>query len=140
MDRKCCLLSAILVCLAPPLWAQSPSKDLPRYDVDVSLDTTRSRVDVREIVTWTNVSQQAVTEIVFNAHARYSIPDKDIGLLAKMAEVLRLSPKESMSFKGPPLEVREVRYRGRMKTVGAPTDNTGTPFEKNKDPLKTFDP
>ncbi len=42
------------------------------------------------------------TEIVFNAHAAYKIPDKDIGLLAKMLEILRVSPREGMTADGAP--------------------------------------
>ena len=56
-------------------------------------------------------SKLPVKEIVFNAHAHYSIPDKDIGFLAKTAELLRISPKESMSFDGPALPVSLVAFR-----------------------------
>jgi hypothetical protein len=96
-----------LLSLAQPVRSQ-PSPTLPRYDVSVVLDVPRHVVHVREIVTWTNTSRVPVKEIVFNAHAHYSIPDEDIGFLAKTAELLRMSPKESMSFDGPALEVESV--------------------------------
>ena len=54
-------------------------------------------------------------KIVFNAHAHWSIADKDIGLLAKIGEILRMSPKEAMSSEGPALEVEEVLLRGQSK-------------------------
>src|SRR5262249_41645002 len=94
--------------LAQPVWSQASPK-LPRYDLSVVLDVPRHLVHVREVVTWTNTSRVPVTEIVFNAHAHYSIPDQDIGFLAKTAELLRMSPKEAMSFDGPALEVETVR-------------------------------
>src|SRR5262249_47864580 len=47
-------------------------------------------------------------ELVFNAHAHYDIPSKDIGLLAKTVELLRLAPSETMSFAGPALDVTAV--------------------------------
>src|SRR5262249_17350356 len=84
-----------LVGLAQPVWSQ-PSPKLPRYDLSVVLDVPRHLVHVREVVTWTNTSRVPVTELVFNAHAHYSIPDQDIGFLAKTAELLRMSPKEAM--------------------------------------------
>ena len=112
-----------LLSVASPVWAQ-PAPTLPRYDLDVVLEVAQHTVQVREVVTWTNTTSVPVKEIVFNAHAHYSIPDKDIGLLAKTAELLRMSPKESMSFAGPPLEVQEVRYRGRTK---APPADQATP-------------
>ena len=84
-----------------PARAQSPPKDLPRYDVNVVLDPAERHVRVAQVATWTNTSSQAVRDVVFNAHARYSIPDEDVGLLAKTVEVLRMSPKEALSFNGP---------------------------------------
>jgi hypothetical protein len=96
-----------LLCLATPVCAQP--KDLPRYDLDIVLDTSAHLVTVREVVTWTNTSSVPVKEIVFNAHAHYAIPDKDIGFLAKTAELLRMSPKESMNFNGPALAIQSVR-------------------------------
>lgn len=135
--RRCCCgiwIASLLafVGLAAPVCAQAWPKDLPRYDVNVVLDVQRHLVSVREVVTWTNTSTQPTTEIVLNAHAHYSIPDQDIGLLAKTAEVLRLSPKEAMSLDGPPMQIEEVRYHGRSKPSPSPPlrDNAGNPLQK----------
>jgi len=46
--------------------------------------------------------------LVFNAHGRYTIPDGQVGITAKMAEILRIAPKEAFYFDGPPLDVKEV--------------------------------
>ncbi len=94
------------------LRAQSPPADLPRYDLHIVLDVARRQVAVKQSVVWTNTSALPVHEIVFNAHAHFSIPDKDVGRLAKMAEILRLAPKEALSLDGPALHIDAVRYRG----------------------------
>jgi hypothetical protein len=105
--------------------------DLPRYDLNVVFDPARRLVIARETVTWTNTSPEPIGEIVFNAHAHYSIPDKDIGLLAKIAEVLRSSPKEILSFDGPALEVEDVQLVAQQsKAPSLPKlDNAGNPLE-----------
>jgi hypothetical protein len=101
-------LLGVLVCGATvhaggvPAW-------LPRYDLALRLDTDQRVVTAVERVTWTNHHKRPTKELVFNAHAHYSIPDKDVGLLAKMVEILRMSPSESMSFDGPALEVASAR-------------------------------
>src|SRR5260221_14764925 len=98
------IISTLFVCMwvAAPVCAQ-PAATLPRYDLDIVLDVPAHLVKVRETVTWTNTSKTPVKEIVFNAHAHFSIPGSDVGRLAKMAEILRMSPNESMSFDGPAL-------------------------------------
>src|SRR5439155_18572118 len=98
----------LLLAAAPPVWADGPPPDLPRYDVDVTLDVHQHVVTVKQRVTWTNRGRTPVGEVVFNAHACYAIPDKDVGLLAKMAEILRLSPTESLNFDGPALRMQGV--------------------------------
>lgn len=78
---------------------------LPRYQLDMDLDLTQHVVRVREQVTWTNRHRRPSRELVFNAHAHYQVPESDVGLLAKMLELLRQSPSEGMPLAGPPLEV-----------------------------------
>ena len=85
----------------PPAW-------LPRYDLAIRLEPDAHLVTVTERVTWTNRHQRPANELVFNAHAHYAIPDKDVGLLAKTLELLRMAPSEAMSFTGPPLEVKKA--------------------------------
>ncbi len=117
-----------LLSLASPVRSQ-PASTLPRYNVGIVLDVPRGLVNVREVVTWTNTSTLPVKEVVFNAHAHYSIPDADIGFLAKTAELLRMSPKESMSFDGPALRITEVRVRKNVKPKLAPPEHL-PPFSK----------
>jgi len=106
------ILPLAFASLAAPVRAQSAT-NLPRYDVDVVLDVSNRLVLVRQNVTWTNGSSVPVQQVVFNAHAHYSVPDKDIGFLAKTAELLRMSPKESMNLDGPVLHMEGVRLGTR---------------------------
>jgi hypothetical protein len=68
---------------APALPAYQIPPWLPRYDLDLHIDVEQHVVTVRERVTWTNPATQPTNQIVFNNHSHYTIPDKDIGLLAK---------------------------------------------------------
>ncbi len=103
-----CLACAALLLLAPTARADTPSW-LPRYDVGVLIDVDGHEVRVRQRVQWTNPHKTPTNKIVFNAHSHYSIPDKDVALLAKMLEILRLAPKDGLDFNGPPLTVQTVR-------------------------------
>lgn len=92
-----------------PLRAAEPPPWLPHYDLAIRLDPQQRRVKVVQHVTWTNRHQRPANEIVFNAHARYTIPDAEIGLIAKTVEILRVAPKEALTFDGPSLDVQTVR-------------------------------
>src|SRR5207253_7063502 len=107
--RPClCVLLIGLGMGSRPAWAGEPASWLPRYDLDIRLDTGRCVGQVIERVTWTNPADHAIREIVFNAHAHYEIPSDEIGKLAKIVEILRMSPSEAMSFDGPALDVERV--------------------------------
>jgi peptidase M1-like protein/surface antigen Omp85-like protein len=139
--QRCWALLALLTFgfAASPVRAQALPKDLPRYDVVVELNTATRHARVDQIVSWTNTTNHEVNEIVFNAHARYSIPEKEIGFLAKTVEILRMSPKESLNFEGAALSMSDVRYHGKTPT-GPPRDNAGVPIEpKRDDRLPTFE-
>ena len=125
----------VLASVAAPVWPQQPTMPqqikqlpipagLPKYDLDIVLDVQTRQVKVREVVTWTNQTNIPAREIVFNAHARYAIPNsiKDHFFLAKTVELLRMSPKEGLSFDGPALEVDAVR-----RTAAAPLATRPTP-------------
>src|SRR4051794_7990336 len=83
---------------AVPARAQDATADLPRYDLNIFLDVAKHSASVVQRVTWKNTGTLPAHQLVLNAHAHYSIPDKDIGFLAKMVEILRMSPSEAMSF------------------------------------------
>jgi hypothetical protein len=102
-------LAVLLALVAgPAARADGPPAGLPRYDVDVVLDVAKHVARVRERVTWTNRQSRPACELVFNAHAAYAIPDGQVGLLAKMVEILRMAPSEALSFDGPALQVEQA--------------------------------
>jgi hypothetical protein len=87
---------------APPPW-------LPRYSLDIQLDTVQHTALVQQRIVWTNRHARQATQLVFNAHSHYQLPDKDVGMTAKIFEILRMMPSESLDFEGHALDVRKVR-------------------------------
>src|SRR5688572_1149659 len=85
---------------------------LPRYDLAIRLDTATRQMHVKQRTTWVNRHARPTNELVFNTHAHYEIPDGDVGLLAKMVEILRVAPKEALPFEGPALRVQAVELVG----------------------------
>lgn len=83
---------------------------MPQYDLDLLIDVAGHQVKVRERVTWTNCQQRPTQVIVFNNHSHYTVPDKDVGLLAKTLELLRLAPSDALDFstQAPPCTVHKV--------------------------------
>lgn len=94
--------------LVMPVRAVEPPAWLPRYDLDIRIDPAKRFAVVKQLVTFTNRHKRPAAELVFNAHARYTIPDGQVGFMAKMAEMLRVAPKEGFYFDGPPLDVLNV--------------------------------
>jgi len=94
---------------AAPATAEVPPW-LPRYDLDMHVDVAGHNVHVREQVTWVNRHERPAEEIVFNAHSHYQVPNDDVGFMAKMLEILRMSPGDSLEDNrlGPPLQIYQV--------------------------------
>src|SRR5262249_28323553 len=138
IGRSLILCFVALLGAAAPALGGPPPGWLPRYDLDIHLDTAKRLAIVHERVTWTNSSDQPVHDLVFNAHAHYTIPDKDIGLLAKTLEILRLAPSEAMSFDGPALEVQQVALlakpgeRPLSQVSSATTESPGSDQPRRK--------
>lgn len=122
---KCCsaaLALALLWLTAAPLSAGDLPAWLPRYEIDMHLDVRGHVAHVRERVTWTNHDTLPASELVFNAHAHYSVPKSDIGFLAKSLEILRVAPSEGLSLAAA-LEVDKVTLvptSGVRVTLGLP--------------------
>jgi hypothetical protein len=83
---------------------------LPRYDLEMKVDVAGHVVHVRERVTWINRHERPADEVVFNAHSHYQVPNDDVGFMAKMLEILRMSPGDSLEDNrlGAPLQIRQV--------------------------------
>src|SRR5260370_30026870 len=89
------LLAPLLVPLGAAAHTPAP---LPQYDLDIRLDVAAHTVHVRERVTWTNPASRPAEQLVFNAHAHFKLPAKDVGMTAKMFEILRMMPGESLDL------------------------------------------
>jgi hypothetical protein len=106
---------------------------LPRYDLAIHLPLAEHRVIVHERVTWTNPCSRPTDRLVFNVASHYSIPDKEIGFLAKMLEILRLSPSEALDFEGPACTIHRATLAAPpANREGAPA-NVDLPFAFRKD-------
>lgn len=103
------LAVALAVWWAMPACAAGIPDWLPRYDLDIRLEVDGHQAIVRERVTWFNRHDAAATELVFNAHSHFRIPKKDVALLAKSLEILRIRPSEALDFEGHACDVRSVR-------------------------------
>src|SRR5262245_3273605 len=108
--RNGLLLFLLLLLLAPgrTALAQNPLPAwLPRYDLDVRIDVREGLVHARQIATWTNRHHRPASELVFNAHSHYLVPDSEVGFLAKTLEILRVNPSDSI-LRSRALDVRRV--------------------------------
>ena len=101
---------------AAPLPARLPAPPpewLPHYDLDIHLDIPGHVAHVRQRVTWTNRSAEAVHEIIFNAHSRYVVPSNEVGLLAKTLEILRMNANEGIYTKEVPFDLHKAVAGGQ---------------------------
>src|SRR5579871_155761 len=103
----------------------APPPHLPRYYLDIQLDTQEHTALVRQRVIWTNCRPRPATELIFNAHSHYQLPDKDVGMTAKIFEILRMMPSEALDFDGHALDVRKVHlvrreYNETIEELGQP--------------------
>jgi hypothetical protein len=92
------VIALLALCLSTGtnLRAGSVPSWLPQYDVQMDVDPAAATVQTSMRATWTNHSQRPTRELVFNAHSCYVVPDKDVGMTAKMLEILRMNPGEVM--------------------------------------------
>jgi hypothetical protein len=116
--------------VAPPMLVPAPPPNapmppwLPHYDMDIRLDMVQHTACVHQRVTWTNRHARPSSELVFNAHSHYTVPEgKEVGLLAKTLEILRMLPSECISSGDPPLEVTKVTIAGQPLTFHYRDDN-----------------
>src|SRR5262245_35834032 len=114
--RNGLLLALLLLCAGGARAAEIPPW-LPRYDLEISLDLAHHTVHTRPQVTWTNRHRRPAAELVFNAHAHYKVPKKEIGYFAKTLEILRMNPGEALDTRGESLQIDRVLLPG-----AAPTD------------------
>src|SRR5262245_6436751 len=98
----------LLSLAAPPAGAGEPPSWLPRYRGTVELDPAACTARVHLAATWTNRHRTPAKELVFNAYGNYVVPSKDVGLMAKTLEILRVNPGEALGVKEPALVLHRV--------------------------------
>jgi hypothetical protein len=91
----------------PPELCDLPAY-LPRYDIDIDLDVPGHKAHVLLRATWTNPDATPTQKLVFNAHSRYVVPPDQVGFMAKMLEILRMQPSETLGVHEPCLELHTV--------------------------------
>lgn len=123
------LALAALLAAAPAARAVEVPPGLPRYDLDIHLDVYGEVAHVRQRVAWTNHHDCPARELVFNAHSHYSVPDDQIGFLAKMAEIMRMMPRESLLVGGPAFNLDKVLLLEREQPA---REESKTPEEEQE--------
>jgi hypothetical protein len=116
-----------------PAAAGPPPPWLPCYHLDIHLGVGEHRVAVHERVTWTNPGGRPTDRVVFNVSSHYSIPDKEVGFLAKMLEILRLAPSEALDFEGPACTVHRAALAAAPPSWAGAAANSDLPFEFRED-------
>ncbi len=106
-------LAAIAVCLlcGRAFAADQPPPVLPRYDLDLKLDTIQHTATLRQIVTWTNTTKTPTNLLTFNFYPHYSVPHAkgEYVRLAKTLEMLRLQPSIGIARDGRHGDVKSAR-------------------------------
>ncbi|HEY7156937.1 MAG TPA: M1 family aminopeptidase [Gemmataceae bacterium] len=124
----------------------APPPGLPRYYLDIQLDTAGHTALVHQRVVWTNRQARQATELIFNAHSHYQLPDKEVGMTAKIFEILRMMPSETLDFEGHALDVRKVRlvslaWEDNTEELGQPRKAVYQPGEvKELPPPRLLEP
>jgi hypothetical protein len=113
------VLVAIALTTVPAVRAAGMPPWLPRYDVRMDVDPAACTAKVWMRATWTNHSQRSTQKLVFNAHSRYIVPDKDIGLMAKMLEILRMNPSEALGAEIPAFDLHTMTLAATADTLPA---------------------
>src|SRR5216683_649783 len=121
--RNLGILLGLWIFIAPlPVRAADIPPWLPKYDLDIHLSIDLHEAHVRERVTWLNRHERPATELIFNAHAHYQLPPDEIGKVAKILELLRMSPSEGIDFEGHACDLQKVRLVGLGDGTGVITD------------------
>ena len=90
------LLAAWIALHSLPAAAAEIPPWLPKYDLDIRLDIEGHAAHVVERVTWINHHERPSSELIFNAHSHYKLPADEVGKIAKIIELLRMSPGEAI--------------------------------------------
>lgn len=85
----------------PPAW-------LPRYNIQLRVDTEHSKVTAREVVVWTNPGKESTDHLLFHVYPRYSVAKKDRVMLERTLESFRLDSKSAYDQQGRRIDIKSV--------------------------------
>lgn len=88
--------------------AEGVPDGLPRYDLVMNVEPLAGRVEGRMSATWTNTTSRPTRQLVFNVHSRYVVPSKEMPVVAKTLELLRVQPGEALGFDQPAFQLQRV--------------------------------
>jgi hypothetical protein len=106
-----------------------PSARLPRYHIDLTIDTAKHKAWLKERVTWTNTTKSVVNHVAFNFYPHYRVPEGDYIHLAKTLEMLRLQPSLGIDRNGRFGVMKEARL---LSLAGKKYDSV-LPYEFDSD-------
>lgn len=92
---------------SPAFSADLPSW-LPRYELSVDLDIPGHQAMVSQRSTWINPTKRPTQQLVLNAHSHFVVPGKDVPLIAKTLELLRVRPQEAMGDNENPCQIHRI--------------------------------
>ncbi len=98
----------LLLSMGDVLAVEVPSH-LPRYDLDLTIDTAKHTALLKQRVTWTNSTHTPANHLAFNFYPNYRVPRGDYLPLAKTLEMLRLQPSLGIDRGGRPGVIKEAR-------------------------------
>ena len=105
------MLCLLFLLFASTNWAfgnQQALSLLPNYEVHMDWDFASHSVEVVQKASWTNHSNSPINKIQLNAHARYIVPAKDVAIMAKTLEILRMTPSDSLGSNRSALELKKL--------------------------------
>jgi hypothetical protein len=82
---------------------------LPRYDIDITIDTQKHTALLRQRTTWTNTTHTPANHLCFNFYPNYRVPRGEYLHFAKILEMLRLQPTLGMDDGPRPGVVKEAK-------------------------------
>lgn len=93
----------------------SPTASLPKFDLDIHINPASGSVKVREKVAWIHPGGAPVNQLIFNAHANFVLPEKQVGAMAKTLEILRMNPADALGVKSSALSLHSLRLMDIQK-------------------------
>ena len=91
--------------------------NLPKYDLEITLDNNTRRATIRERITWTNTTRNDTAQLVCNFYPHYWVPAGESLLFAKTLELLRLQPSLGIDRHGKLGDVTAARLITQKEAV-----------------------